>query len=182
MKKKTAVIALLILASLACNIAISDFFGESSDYDEFASEVEFSGNLTATLFALETLIVEATADASSTQTATAAEQGQIDSGSFCGVYAEFVNDLNRRVDEYSAAVAVDGDAHSIAVEADEAIEVYMDRLAPVAPEEIRAEVETLANMSLIGLLSSPDQKPEAEPFLAVVDNYATDNCEISLSE
>ncbi|KAA3643053.1 MAG: hypothetical protein DWQ07_21285 [Chloroflexi bacterium] len=183
MKNKTAALILLILSTLACNIAISDFFGESPVNEEFYDEVEFSRGLTATLFALETLIAEATAGAASTQVATETPVPGT-SGDFCEVYTEFVNDLNRRIEEYEQVVSAgsDGEGHALAVAADESIEAYMDHLAPIAPEEVRAEVELLANMSLIGLLSSQEGVPQAELPLTYVDNYANENCNISLNE
>ena len=131
--KKTIPWILLVLASLACNVSVSEVFGGNSD-DEFYDQVEYSRSLTATLFALETLIVEATETAAAaTEEAgssgggvlpTETPESKADADQFCAIYEEYVADLFARVDEYERVLAAGGDAHPIAVEADQAMEVY----------------------------------------------------------
>lgn len=175
--KRYLPLTLLMLAALACNAGAIFFPG--SENPAIRENID-PQSLTATLAALDTVIAQTTADASSAQAAT--ETPAPDTGSFCDVYTEFVNDVTTRIDEYENVVGNGGDGDPLALALDQAIEGFMDRLVPIAPEEIRAEVEVLADMSLIGLFSSPDGKPEAEPFLVVVDNYASENCNISLNE
>jgi hypothetical protein len=185
MKKKLIVITILVLISVGCNLAVGDLFGpsDSSVDNDFPEDQEYSQELTATFYAVETLITEATQTAQAKQNTLPAQENQeADDDQFCVIYREFVDVLHAHVEHYEEVLKEKGDAHSIAVEADQSIEVYMDRLVPHAPDEIQSQVEMLATMSLIGLLSSNEGVPGAEPLLNEVDNYAAEHCGVSLNE
>jgi hypothetical protein len=179
-------IIILILTTLACQTSISEVLGNSGEPDVFGTEVQFSKNLTATLFRLETLIAEATEEAEATAAAQPTETptppATNNLEAFCAIYTEFVEDLVARANHYEEVVAAGGDGDPLAAQMDVAIEGFMDRLAKPAPDEIWPVVEELAGMSLTGIVSSQEGVPAAEPLIEQLDDYAADNCGVSLGE
>jgi hypothetical protein len=179
MRKKIGVVLILIAASLACNLPM---FAEPAINveEELKPDEEFEKNLIATQQGLETKMAEATVEAAALETPTPSAAGNL--AEFCAIYQELVDDVVARTDEYADIVGSGGDPGDRAEQIDIALEGFYDRLVPPAPPEIRPQVESIADMSLIGLFSSPDPIPAAESLIDEIDAYAAENCDTSFSD
>jgi hypothetical protein len=109
-----------------------------------------------------------------------AEEGDL--ALFCRIYEEFSADVKRSVEAYSEAVGncfEDCSAGEILEDMEIRMDGYIDQLAEVARPQIKETMTQLAAETVVGISSTEEGRPELEPQLVVMDNYAGDYCGIS---
>lgn len=108
------------------------------------------------------------------------EEGDI--ALFCEIYAEFSDDVQRSVDAYAEAAGCveDCGASQILDDLEIRMDDYIDQLAEVAPPEIKETMTQLAAETVVGI-SSSEGRPELEPLLEAMDNFAGEKCGISFA-
>lgn len=103
------------------------------------------------------------------------EEGDV--AQFCEIYSEFSADVKRSIDEYTYTDCGEN-CDQILDDLEIRSDGYIDRLAEVAPPEIKETMTQLAAETVAGF-SSSEGRPDLQPLVEAMDNYAGEACGIS---